>query len=308
MPTIRLLDQLHNYIQGVKDIPGVENVVVSQRDGYPITSCGVWLSDKEIFGLSATSSAILSVARRIHASLSYVLIEGERDKIMLIVLPETATYFLAITTLGNVNLGRIMLQAEKLATHIGAALRGVEFTPPLRSYEEEDRKAILRAFNVYFSGHTRRDVRSVNICITDRIASRITEVIGEFLSAIPAAKMGLVCLDGGYLIPTSHIDEKDAVRISTLTYTLFDASRTAAQIAKRTRVRQVLCDCNGYLHFVYGLTGGLFSTIIPKDSVRLGLLRLVIPNFTSEIENVLRKATQPREIGLDVRGILEAIA
>ncbi len=71
---------------------------------------------------------------------------------------------------------------------------------------------------------------------------------------------------------------------------------------------QVLCDCGVNQHFIYRLAGGLFSTLIRKDSTRLGLLRLIIPNFIAEIESVLQQAPTPQKPTLDIDGILEAIA
>jgi len=90
----KMLDQFGLHLQSIKSVPGVENSVLVQRDGYPISSSGVWLSENEIFGLSSSAAAILSVAQRLHEDLYYVLIEGERSKFLLATLPRAVNYFI----------------------------------------------------------------------------------------------------------------------------------------------------------------------------------------------------------------------
>ena len=300
-------DQLYRCIQKIRDIPGVENTVIAQRDGYPLTSCGIWLTERDVFGISATSSAILSVAKRMHTDLSYVLIEGEQYKILLSVFPKSTTYFLAVTTLSQVNLGRVMLQTEKTMMHLESLLENMKIAPPLQAYEKEQKRAILQSFDAYLGERTHREAEKIDICITDRTASRITSIIDKFLSVIPMAEMGLVCLDGGYLIPARRLGG-DLIKIATLTYTLLDAAKTAAKIIKRKQIHRVLCNCNRRLHFIYNIAGGLFTTIIPRGSARIGLLRLMIPSFTSEIERILQERTLIRHVKLDIGGLLEVIA
>ncbi|MFX0169293.1 MAG: roadblock/LC7 domain-containing protein [Candidatus Hodarchaeota archaeon] len=304
----KMLDQCNLHLQSIKAVPGVENSVLAQRDGYPITSSGVWLSENEIFGLSSSAAAILSVAQRLHDDLSYVLIEGERSKFLLATLPRASNYFITVTTQSQSNLGALLLQLERTIRHLDESLWNEHFIPPLRAFENREKAQIYNAFNVREGPQRTWTPSTVNLSITESTAQQITEIVMDFLQALPSAETGEVCLEGGYLIPTQRYNEGVRIRNSTLTYTLFDTSRKVAQLVKRTRILQVLCDCGNQQHFIYRLAGGLFSTLIKKDSMRLGLLRLVIPNFISEIESVLQKAPTAQRPTLDVNGFLEAIA
>ncbi len=303
-----LVDQFNLHLQNIKAVPGVENSVLVQRDGYPISSSGVWLSENEIFGLSSSAAAILSVAQRLHDDLSYVLIEGERSKFLLATLPRASNYFLTVTTQSQSNLGALLLQLERAISHLDDALWNEQFIPPLRSFETSERNQIRTGFDVREGPQRSWSTGSVNLTITENAAQQITAIVTDFLQALPSAQTGEVCLEGGYLIPTQRYNEGMRIRNSTLTYTLFDTSRKVAQLVKRTGILQVLCDCGTQQHFIYRLAGGLFSTLIRKDSTRLGLLRLIIPNFIAEIETVLRNAPAAQKPTLDVDGILEAIA
>jgi predicted regulator of Ras-like GTPase activity (Roadblock/LC7/MglB family) len=304
----KLIEKSKKYLQGIKSVPGVENVILLQRDGYPITSSGVWFSEDEIFGVSASAAAILSVAQRLHHDLLYILIEGERNKFLLATLPRASDYFLMVTTQNHVNLGAMLLQLEKTTIYLDKLLWKENFTTPLRAFEHTERQAISKAFDVHSHVQSPLSTGTLNITITQNAASQINAIVDEFLATIPSARTGIVCLEGGYLIPTQHFSEGSALRETTLTYTLFDTSRKVAQLVKRTGVVQVLCDCKREQHFIYRLEGGLFSTAISKDTAKLGLLRLVIPNFISEIETVLQRPPPTRRPTLDVDGLLEAIA
>jgi predicted regulator of Ras-like GTPase activity (Roadblock/LC7/MglB family) len=303
-----MFDQFNLHLQHIKAVPGVENSVLVQRDGYPISSSGVWLSENEIFGLSSSAAAILSVAQRLHDDLSYVLIEGERSKFLLATLPRASNYFITVTTQSQSNLGALLLQLERAITHLDEALWSEQFIPPLRSFEKSERDQIRGAFSVRDGPQRNWSTGTLNISITENAAQQITAIVTDFLQALPSAQTGEVCLEGGYLIPTQRYNEGKRIRNSTLTYTLFDTSRKVAQLIKRTKLLQVLCDCGTRQHFIYRLAGGLFSTQIQKDSTRLGLLRLIIPNFIAEIELVLQNAPVAQKPTLDVEGILEAIA
>lgn len=304
----KIVDQFQLHLQGLKAVPGVENSVLVQRDGYPITSSGVWLSENEIFGLSSSAAAILSVAQRLHEDLSYILIEGERSKFLLATLPRATNYFLTITTQSQSNLGALLLKLEKAIYFLDETLWTESFIPPLRTFEEGEKSRIVNAFNVREGSQRQWAPTTVNITITEQAAQEITTIVQDFLSALPSAQTGVVCLNGGYLIPTQRYNEGIRIRNSTLTYTLFDTSRKIAQFVKRTRVMQVLCDCEKQQHFIYSLAGGLFSTLIRKEETRLGLLRLIIPNFITEIETVLQRASIAQHPSLDIDGFLEAIA
>ena len=124
-----LLQEIKNNLEQIKQIRGVENVVLTQRDGNPIQYCGVWLSKEEIFNVSAATSAIYNCALKLYSGkLKYLLIEGGKAKIILTPLKNYGTetinkiisaqnlqgnndeFYIAITTHSNVNLGGILLK------------------------------------------------------------------------------------------------------------------------------------------------------------------------------------------------------
>ena len=175
-------------------------------------------------------------------------IEGERSKFLLATLPTATSYFITATTQSQINLGSILLQLQRAIKFLDEALSKEEFIPPLRTFENAERHAIRQAFNVRDGPQQKWSTGTMNLTITDSAASQINTIIEEFLASVPSAQTGVVCLEGGYLIPTQRFDEGSRIRNSTLTYTLFDTSKKVAQLVKRTKILQVLCDCHQEQH------------------------------------------------------------
>ena len=82
--TITLQDEIKKNLEIIKSTKGVENIVLTQRDGNPIQFSGVWLSKDEIFNVSAATAAIYNCGIALHQNdLKYILIEGKQAKILL---------------------------------------------------------------------------------------------------------------------------------------------------------------------------------------------------------------------------------
>ncbi len=74
-----LREKIKIHLEQIKQLKGVENAVLTQRDGNPIQSTGVWFSKNEIFNVSSATSAIFNVGIHLHPKdLKYILIEGIR--------------------------------------------------------------------------------------------------------------------------------------------------------------------------------------------------------------------------------------
>ena len=127
-----LNDEIRMNLEKIRATKGVENAVLTQRDGNPIQYSGIWFSKSEIFSVSAATSAIYNCGLQLHKDqLKYILIEGNKAKILLTPLRNfgTATlnrileaqnlsgnddeFFIAITTKPTVNLGGIFLKTRQ---------------------------------------------------------------------------------------------------------------------------------------------------------------------------------------------------
>lgn len=286
--------EIQSHLDRLRDIHGVENIFLAQRDGYPITSSGVWFSSDEIFGISAAASAIYAVARRLYKSLNYALVEGEQAKFLIAAFPENNHFFLSLTTRTNANLGSILHSLHQCTKRIYPHLLEAESLPPLRSYSTGQEASILERFNAQDKPlHSPSpQIKHQSLVLTDSMVVKLRALLTDFMNLLDGAHPTFVSLAGGY--PIAPVNQLDPITssISAFTFALFDTCKKVAWITKRTHIHQVLIDIGDRYHFIYNTGSGLFSTTLQKDNFRLGYLRLLIPTFTSRIEETLIEASQ----------------
>jgi len=328
-----VLQKIKHYLKVIKSIYGVENVILTQRDGQPIESAGIWLSKNEIFGVCSSTSAIFNVAEEIHKNyLNYILIDGERAKILIAPLhisenernksnsieisynntSNTAEFYIVVTTKNTVNLGSIFIKMKRTLISIQTLLTNSNknYKPPLRSFAENDIKEILDSFKVKNLGDS-NDERNIDTFMLQMSAStseNIRNSVLDFSKNVPGVKLASVTLNGGYsickFIFDSYLESEGAMAFS-----LFDTSRRIIWMLKKTNINNVLCDCKNYIHFMYHIqNGSIFSCYIARgEDKRLGLFRLLIPQYVQSLKNHLKEASRTSIETINITQILNEL-
>ncbi|MHA1269500.1 MAG: roadblock/LC7 domain-containing protein [Candidatus Helarchaeota archaeon] len=316
------LNSIRSSLNKIKSISGVENVVLTQRDGQPIESAGVWLSKNEIFGVCSIVSAVFNVAEQLHSNeLNYLLIDGERAKILIAPLNFTkisgngnylnsysrSDYFLTITARLRVNLGAIMISMKDTLLSIARMIEnsGEEFKPPLRSYDENELKRILSSFNVKEDNESEMTIESNNININENLSNKIRDCIFDFSRNVPGVKLVSVALSGGYPFLNISLDTINFQGEGALSYSLYDTSKRIINTLKKTHINNVLCECENYSHFIYGIKNGIFSTYISNGPKRLGLLRLLIPQYVNWLSEFMVEASKTEVPVMKINNIFD---
>lgn len=276
----------------------MENAFLSQKDGHPITSVGVWLSQDEIFGLSAAASAIYAVTRRLHESHRYILVEGERAKFLIAALKGNPDYFLALTTRSKVNLGSLFQFVNQCTENIAHLLNEEDNIPPLRSYSARQAESVTSGFNTTALSSltsSTSPVSTQSIILTEEKVAELKELLADFHNLINGASRSFISLTGGYPVALTGEAGTNQGILCAYTFSLFDTCRKIAWLTKRMGIDQVTIDYGNNHHFIYSAGQGIFSTTLDKDQVRLGFLRLMIPTFTVRIRDALYHASQTSE-------------
>lgn len=322
------IQEVKRHLVNIKKIYGVENIVLSQRDGSPVESAGIWLSKNEIFGVCSSTAAIFNVAEHLHKkALSYILIDGIRAKILVAPLrnsdssgqstdstnfgveinPETE-YFIAITTRPKTNLGSIFIGMKKTLNSIREILENsnLEFKPPLRSFSEEEVRNILDSFAVKEEDETTSNINTFSLKITADLSSKIRDLVFDYSKNVPGVKLACITLTGGYPLCKFTLDPLIEAE-GAISFSLFDTSKRIIYMLKKTTINSVLCECTDYSHFIYDLNGGIFSTFISKGEKRLGLLRLLIPQYVKQMTGYIKEADKTSDDLFNIKQILEEL-
>ncbi|TRO56152.1 hypothetical protein E2P64_06235 [Candidatus Bathyarchaeota archaeon] len=289
--------KIQTELEQLRNIRGVENCFLAQRDGYPITSAGLWLSEDEIFGIAAAASAINAVARRLYSTLNYILVEGDQAKFLVVAIPENDAFFLSLTTRTQANLGVILQSLNHCIQRIYPHLLNAGSLLPLRSYSKVKETSIMARFQAQEQPiHAQSpSLRSLSLVLTKPMMVKLRALMTDFTNLMDGAHPTFISLNGGYPIAPENQLEFSTSSLSAFTYALYDTCEKVAWITKRTSINQVTIDIGSQHHFIYNTGTGIFSTTLQKGNCRLGYLRLLIPTYTTRIEETLNEASQTFE-------------
>jgi len=314
---MELTEKIGIHLDQIKQLKGVENAVLTQRDGNPIQSAGVWFSKDEIFNVSSATSAIFNVGIHLHPNnLKYILIEGKKAKILIAPLNSPVHYslnrilqqqgiidnkhefFIAITAQPNTNLGGIFLQTNECLKKIKTALitSGESFKPPLVQFDDQRIQSIIQGFNVKENEDFNYKVSSFSLNLSESISMELRKLLNNFSIAIPDLKFAYITIEGGFIASkilkktTQNSDNLD--NSSAMSYSLFQTANRCAWLLKKMNADSILLDCDDKFQFIYGLGKAIFSAEIGKSRQKLGLIRLILPQFSTKIRHLVKQASE----------------
>ncbi len=314
---MHLKDKIGIHLDQIKQLKGVENAVLTQRDGNPIQSTGVWFSKDEIFNVSSATSAIFNVGIHLHPEdLKYILIEGKKAKILIAplnsplhtslnkiletqgILDSKHEFFIAITAQPNINLGGIFLQTNECLKKIKTTLitSGESFKPPLIQFNNQKIQNIIEGFNLKDTEDLDLTLSSFSLSFSEAISLELRKVLKNISVTIPDLNYAFITIEGGFIaskiLKKIDIDTEKLDKISAMSYSLFQTANRCAWLLKKMQAERILLDCQNSFQFIDGLGKAIFSTEIGKQRQKLGLIRLILPQFSKKIDNLVKKASE----------------
>lgn len=297
-----LKEKIERRLEAIRDLKGVEGVLITQREGNPIQSSGVWLSKDENFSVSSAISKIYNSALRLHPKgFFFVLIEGRKGKVSIAPLKATKDtlpalvfeeqgiiedyeYVITIVTLPNVNFGSIFFQINNDLLKMKQILTasGENFKPP---------REFLDQFELQGDVSKKQQSPNYAAILSKKSSQHLSEVLNNFSIAVPDLKYSVLLLEGGFIaakIVKEELNHREPLEaIATTTYSLFQTSKVLARILTKMEVKSILFDCETSFQFIYRGEKVLLNSHVNKGKYKFGLLRLTIPQFTDQLERII---------------------
>jgi predicted regulator of Ras-like GTPase activity (Roadblock/LC7/MglB family) len=314
---MQLNEKIGIHLDQIKQIKGVENAVLTQRDGNPIQSTGVWFSKDEIFNVSSATSAIFNVGIHLHPKdLKYILIEGKKAKILIAplnspihnslnrileaqgILDDKHEFFIAITAQPNINLGGVFLQTSECLRKIKTSLitSGESFKPPLIQFNSQKVQNIIEGFNVKENTEMDFKLSPFSLSFSKPMSLNLKKVLNNISLTVPDLKYAFITIEGGFivsrLLKNFNVNTEELDKVSAMSYSLFQTANRCAWLLKKMHAESILLDCQHSFQFIEGLGKAIFSAVIGKMRQKLGLIRLILPQFTNKINNLIREASE----------------
>jgi len=312
-----LKDKIGIHLDQIKQLKGVENAILIQRDGNPIQSSGVWFSKDEMFNVSSATSAIFNVGIHLHPKdLKYILIEGKKAKILIAplnspldsplnkilesqgILDTNHEFFIAITAQPNINLGGIFLQTNECLKKIKTTLikSGESFKPPFFQFNDQNIQSIIEEFNVKENEKFDLRLLSFSLSFSETISLELRKVLNNISITIPDLNYAFITIEGGFvaskILKKGDTDIEHLDKISAMSYSLFQTANRCAWLLKKMLADRILLDCQNSFQFIEGLGKAIFSIEIGKIRQKLGLIRLKLPQFSKKIDSLIKRASE----------------
>ncbi|HDD67347.1 MAG TPA: hypothetical protein ENG31_01830 [Candidatus Thorarchaeota archaeon] len=287
--------ELNETLQDIREIVGVENVVLVQRDGLPVASAGVWFSKEEVFSVASSTCAIFGVARLVHGNFRYLLMESETSKVFLASLPNYPNYFLTVTTAPRVNLAALLIEMKQNLSRIAFLLRQhlEGKLPPLRSYSPDDTQKILQGFAVVEGAGMKQNVSYPIITLDRATALSLRNIMRQISDTIPNTESVFFALNGGIRISLGGFTDD---RLAAMSFALYDASERVIRTLRNSSLERVLCETETGRHFIYSVPNGVFSLQVTHGGQKLGLMRLLLKHYITEASRLLESVSASRAI------------
>lgn len=285
-----MTEDLHDTLQNIKMITGVENVILVQKDGLPVASAGVWFSKDEVFAVASATCAIFGVARLIHGTFKYLLMESNTSKVFLASLPNDPSYFLAITTAPRVNLAALFIEMKDNLSRISFLLRQHidGRLPPLRSYSHDETQRVLSGFTVS-DGEENHYTLTRSLISLDRSQSlTLRTLLKQIHDSIPSIDSVFLALSGGVRVSLEGFTND---RLAAMSFALHDSSERVIRTLRNSSLQTVMCETEKTRHIIYAVPNGVFSLWVDKNGQKLGLMRLLLKHYIDEIRRVLHSAS-----------------
>ncbi|MCK4778884.1 MAG: hypothetical protein KAT57_01790, partial [Candidatus Lokiarchaeota archaeon] len=124
----------------------------------------------------------------------------------------------------------------------------------------------------------------------------LRKVLTNISVTIPDLKYAFVTIEGGFiaskLLKNIHMDTEKLDKISAMSYSLFQTANRCAWLLKKMKADRILLDCQNSFQFIDGLGKAIFSTEIGKLRQKLGLIRLILPQFSKKIDSLVKEASE----------------
>lgn len=297
-----LRDKIEIHLNQIKHLKGIWNVILLQRDGNPIQTEGIWFSKDEIFTFSAIASALYNLGLQLHPDdMKYILLETRHTKTLFSPLNNPIhqalnrilesqgisdhrhEYFIIITAQPNINLRGIFLQTQECLKKIKTTLitSGESFKPYLNQVDLKEDDNLKSADS------------SLVPNISERISIELIKNLNSISVAIPDLKFAGIVAEGGHIISKllKHSKKTEAELDGTLSisYSLFQRAKQYGSLLKKRDVESILIDCQDRFQFIDSMEKSILTVEIGKVRQKLGLIRLIIPQFKNKIHSLIQE-------------------
>ncbi|KKK40495.1 MAG: hypothetical protein Lokiarch_50310, partial [Candidatus Lokiarchaeum sp. GC14_75] len=154
-------------------------------------------------------------------------------------------------------------------------------------------------FNVKENDEIDFKLSPFSLSFSKSVSLGLKKVLNNISLTIPDLNYAFVSVEGGFiaskLLKKIDLSPEKLDKISAMSYSLFQTANRCAWLLKKMRAESILLDCQNSFQFIDGIGKSIFSTVIGKVRQKLGLIRLILPQFSQRINTLLKEASDIRD-------------
>jgi len=296
-----LKEELGNFLDQLKQLKGVESVVLAQRDGNLIEYAGIWPSKDDISNMSSAASTIYNLGIQMSSQvLKYILIDGKKSKVVIAplssplhpslkeqgIFDDSYEFFITMIAQPQINLGGLFLQSNDWLKKIKTTI----FT------SGTFKTALINEFNI------NEHQASSSLDLSEPVSLELEKILKNLSRAVPELYFAYIVFDGviisRLITKSTNLRSINLDNTAKMSYSLFQIANRCVWLLKKMKADTILLDYESSFQFIYGLEKAIFSVEIGKMRQKLGLIRLIIPQFLQRINKLIQDASG-KHISLD---------
>ena len=138
----------------------------------------------------------------------------------------------------------------------------------------------------------------------------LNKLLTNFSRTILDLNFAFLTVEGGFTLSQvlkKEVNEHNSIdSISAMSYSLFQVANRCSWLLKKMKAEKILLDTKKSFQFINQVHRGIFCSEISKNGkMRLGLIRLYIPQFLKQASNILKRASNREKMkSFDIKGLL----
>ncbi|MHA1506114.1 MAG: hypothetical protein ACTSR0_02845 [Candidatus Asgardarchaeia archaeon] len=276
----------------LRKIKGVENIILTTRDGHPISISGLWISKRDIFDMCSITAAVNTTISQMVRGYQYTLIEGSYSKLAIFPLSESIEAYMSVMMREDTNLGALILKSKRTIGKILDIIHKIRgaLEVPLVEFKDEDISMIVENLNIIRGlereQHRMKDFyRDLNLSV-DAIR-KIRKLVEEFKIKIPSVREVYIAGNGGYPIYSSEPYVYDKINFY---YSTFDLFSKLVFSLKRDEVESMLIKTKDKYYIFKRLKGSTLVVLSEVDGTKLGLTRILMESLKGAVDRVISES------------------
>ncbi|MHA1131907.1 MAG: hypothetical protein ACTSQI_01455 [Candidatus Helarchaeota archaeon] len=257
------MDKVRELLYETKEQHNLESCTLTHRTAGPLESAGTWISKDEVYGMCSTAMHIFFLGDTIYESTIIYTVVKVDDEILFMAPIPNFEYFLILNVPPKIDYGDLFRNLKNHLIPTIISLLGRAENPFLNRFIFQAQE---KTFMKYELGKNCSEVKPKiiapvqNIEIDCKVSNHVRDLVFDCLKTNSEISSVEIILAGGIPFCSFSVDPRFE-KVQKESFNLFNDANLYLSKNMHKSLKMLLFESTGYSYLIYGLIGGIFSTI-----------------------------------------------